>query len=156
MSGKPGLYQGADKRLDLRLAAGDEDAAFAHDLTLANMHAYVARHWGGWDRTIFFDNYALSENWLAWRGGERVGLARFVSDPPVLLIEDLQVLATGQNKGYGTEMLADLAGIARLRGCERLRLRVFDENPARRLYLRVGFVEVQRDGSAAWLEMLLD
>jgi GNAT superfamily N-acetyltransferase len=156
MSGKLCLYQGADKRLDLRLATGNEDAAFAHDLTRANMHAYVAPHWGGWDRAIFFDNYALSENWLAWHSGERVGLARLVFDQPVLVIEDLQVLATEQNKGYGTEMLADLTGMARRRGCERLRLRVFDENPARRLYLRFGFVEVQRDDAATWLEMPLD
>ena len=56
---------------------------------------------------------------------------------------------------HGTEILAGLAEMARQRGCERLRLRVFDENPARRLYLRFGFFEVQRDGEAAWLEKTL-
>lgn len=142
-------------RLKLRPAAGDEDAAFAHDLTYANMHAYVARHWGGWDREVFFVNYRLSENWIGWRGDERVGLARLRVEPPTVVVEDLQVPVAEQNQGYGSAMLADIAALARERGCRRLRLRVFDENPARRLYLRVGFVEVERDGGAAWLELAL-
>jgi len=143
------------ERLDLRPAAGDEDAAFAHDLTHANMRAYVARHWGEWDRAIFFDNYAQSENLVAWRGRDRVGLVRLVLEPPVLEIGELKVMPTEQNKGYGTEMLIDLAEMARVRGFKRLRLRVFDENPARQLYLRFVFSEVRRDRGAAWLEMPL-
>lgn len=132
--------------------AMEADAEFAHDLTYANMHEYVLRHWGGWDRAIFFKNYVVSENLIVWRGTDRVGLVRLVVQLPALIIEDLQVLPTEQNKGYGSSVLADLVDLARNRGCECLRLRVFDENPARRLYLRFGFVETERDGSAAWLE----
>lgn len=142
-------------RLELQPASGEADAAFAHDLTRANMHAYVARHWGAWDRAIFFANYAKSENWVGWRGGERVALVRLQDAPPALGIEDLQVLPAKQNKGHGRALLADVAAMARARGRDRLRLRVFDENPARRLYERVGFVEVERDGGAAWMEQAL-
>src|SRR4051794_27051443 len=143
-------------RLELRPADGDEDAAFAHDLTHANMRAYVLRHWGGWDRAVFFENYARSENLVGWLGGRRVGLVRLVVVPPALVIEDLQVLPGEQNKGYGAAVLHDLPEMARARGSDRLRLRVFDENPARRLYLRSGFVEVERDGNAAWLERAVE
>jgi GNAT superfamily N-acetyltransferase len=142
-------------RLELRPASGDADATFAHDLTFANMHGYVARHWGAWDRDVFFANYARSENWVGRRGGERVALVRLRDEPPALVIVDLQVLPAEQNKGHGRALLADLAAMARGRGRDRLRLRVFDENPARRLYQRAGFVEVERDGGAAWMEQPL-
>jgi GNAT superfamily N-acetyltransferase len=132
--------------------ATDADAEFAHDLTRANMQDYVLRHWGGWDRAIFFENYARSENLIVFRGDDRIGLVRLIVRPPTVVIEDLQILPVEQNRGYGSQVLVDLADLARGRGCTSLRLRVFDENPARRLYLRCGFVEVERDGGAAWLE----
>jgi GNAT superfamily N-acetyltransferase len=138
--------------LVLRLADGDEDAAFAHDLTRANMHAYVERHWGAWDPDTFSANYQRSENWIGWRDGERVALARLRWDPLAVVVEDLQVLPMEQGKGYGRGMLDDIAAMARGRGCRVVRLHVFDENPARRLYLRVGFVEVGREEGAAWLQ----
>jgi GNAT superfamily N-acetyltransferase len=140
------------EKLVLRLAEGDEDATFAHELTRANMHAYVERHWGAWDPDIFFANYRRSENWIGWRVGERVALARLHWDPPALVVEDLQVLQREQGKGYGRGMLEDITATARGRGCRAVRLRVFDENPARRLYLRMGFVEVGREEGAAWLQ----
>lgn len=116
------------------------------------MRAYVARHWGPWDRDVFFASYALSECWVGWRGGQRVAFVELRDEPPALLIENLQVLPAEQNRGHGRALLADLAELARGRGRDRLRLRVFDENPARRLYERVGFVETGRDGGAAWME----
>jgi ribosomal protein S18 acetylase RimI-like enzyme len=132
------------------------DEAFAHDLTYSNMHAYVARHWGAWDREIFFRNFATTENYIAWREGERLGLVRLrwlLPSLPTVIVDDLQVLPAEQNRGHGWAMLEAIVDIARARDCRIVRLRVFEENPALRLYKRFGFRDVEREPGALWLEL---
>jgi GNAT superfamily N-acetyltransferase len=135
--------------------ATKDDEVFAHDLTYSNMHAYVVRHWGAWNPEIFFRNFATTENFIAWREDERLGLVRLrwlLPTLPTVIVDDLQVLPAEQNKGHGWAMLEAIVDLARERGCRIIRLRVFDENPAQRLYRRFGFRDVEREPGASWLE----
>lgn len=56
--------------------------------------------------------------------------------------------------GIGTRLLHELAGAARAAGLERLSLSVDADNPALRLYERLGYRELSRD--AGGVRMLLD
>ena len=67
------------------------------------------------------------------------------------------------NQGYGTQMLHELHRIAFMElNLETVRLEVFDFNPAKNLYLRVGYKEVGRYRSAHfyqgkyWDSILMD
>ena len=59
--------------------------------------------------------------------------------PPALHIGDVQVEATHQNRGAGSTALRCIEEIARSRGLTELTLNVFRDNPALRLYERLGF-----------------
>lgn len=60
-----------------------------------------------------------------------------------------------RGSGIGTLLLAALADRARSQGVRRLSLSVEAENPARRLYGRLGYVEVSRDETGG-VRMLLE
>jgi ribosomal protein S18 acetylase RimI-like enzyme len=74
--------------------------------------------------------------------GEVVGQAVLHRGPTVLTLVDLVVAASRRGMGIGEAVLhkvqQEAAGLA-------VRLTVRQANPARRLYARVGFVEVGRD-----------
>lgn len=69
---------------------------------------------------------------------------------PIALV-DLALLPEFRGSGVGTQLLGDLLAEARSAG-RRVRLHVEVTNPARRLYERLGFVELGGDGIYLLLE----
>jgi uracil-DNA glycosylase len=136
------------------LPATPADRAFCEALGRDNMAAYHAARGIAWDPARFAASWATFENHVIVDRGERVGLLRLLVVGDALEVRDLQLLPAHRGRGIGTWAIAGAAAIARGRGLHRLRLRVLEENPARRLYARVGF-EVERvvDGI---LHMALD
>ncbi len=136
------------------LPATPADRAFCEALGRDNMAAYRAARGIAWDPARFAASWATFENHVIVDRGERVGLLRLLVAGDALEVRDLQLLPAHRGRGIGTWAIAGAAAIARGRGLHRLRLRVLEENPARRLYARAGF-EVERvvDGI---LHMALD
>lgn len=137
--------------LSLTPAAPDE-YAFTHDLTRANMEAYVARFWGGWDPDVYRANYDRTENLILRLDADRVGFVRLSPDGDRLVLEDLQLLPAVQNRGIGTRALAAVEQLAAGRGFRAVRLRCFHVNPAYRLYQRAGFAVAEPGDTADWME----
>ncbi|HSI11512.1 MAG TPA: GNAT family N-acetyltransferase [Chthoniobacter sp.] len=144
------MAAGSSPPLDLR-SATEEDFEFAHQLTRGNMEAYVIRHFGGWNCDIFTDNYHRGRNYILWVSDARVGYVRLRSEPPILLLDDLQIAPSHQHCGFGSCILSHLDTLLPEFGCHTIRLRVYHENPARRLYLRSGFQEVERNEGTSYL-----
>lgn len=98
------------------------------------------------------------------RGDEPVGAAwyrRFSADEPgygfvAADIPELSIAVYPELRGQhiGTLLLGALVGRARAAGERGLSLSVAHANPARRLYIRTGFVEVSDDGAST--TMLLE
>jgi GNAT superfamily N-acetyltransferase len=65
---------------------------------------------------------------------------RLGAEGVALEIRDLQVAPASQGQGIGTWAIQQAKSLASGRGFEMVRLRVFEENPARSLYARLGFV----------------
>lgn len=141
----------SEASLDLRPAEVD-DFAFAYDLTRGNMEAYVARHFGGWRDDIFAENYQKGLNYILWVDGIRVGYVRWRVESPMLFLDDLQIAPSHQGRGLGTRILAYLETLLSAVECQTIRLRVYHENPARRLYMRFGFREVERNEATSYLQ----
>jgi ribosomal protein S18 acetylase RimI-like enzyme len=83
-------------------------------------------------------------------GGRRIGLFKAYRDGDAWLLSQIQLEPDCQGRGIGERLIrAFLAHPDR----ERLpvRLHVLDGNPARRLYERLGFVEVSASAVAATL-----
>jgi GNAT superfamily N-acetyltransferase len=80
--------------------------------------------------------------------GRAAGFALFFHDYSTwegragLYVEDLYVSERARGTGVGRRLLAEIAAIARARGCPRLDLSVLHWNPARGFYERLGFTEM--------------
>ena len=120
-------------------------------------HPELARYHRGWGRTG--DLGVVAE-----RGEEVVGVALarlFTEDDhghgyvdaetPELAVA---VAEGARGNGIGTRLLDELATAARRAGMRRLSLSVDSENPALRLYERLGYREVARDEDG--VRMVLD
>jgi ribosomal protein S18 acetylase RimI-like enzyme len=136
---------------DLRPATAD-DFEFSHELTRRNMESYVVRHFGPWSRDVYTENFRKGRNYILWSGDTRVGYVRLLLQPPILFIDDFQIAVSYQGRGLGASILQHLHQMLPRCSCKSIRLRVYHENPARRLYLRMGFCEIERNEGTSILQ----
>jgi ribosomal protein S18 acetylase RimI-like enzyme len=134
--------------LQIKIANNSKDKVFAHDLTRANMKSYIKKYWGGWKEEIFEKNYDFGENYLIITKDNPIGYLRIRFVANECWIEDIQIRAEYQNRGIGSWVLRNALIIAKSKGCEAIKLRVFKENPAKKLYTRFGFVQISDDESS--------
>ena len=125
-------------RLSLRLAA-DEERAFCESLNRCNMGGYLTTRGIAWDPDRFAASWLEFENLVILADSDVVGSLRLVPERDALGLRDLQVLPQRQGRGIGTWAALRAQAIAVSRDFLRLQLRVYEENPARALYARVGF-----------------
>ncbi|HDR8857371.1 TPA: GNAT family N-acetyltransferase [Burkholderia territorii] len=129
---------------DLRLLyqlrpAEPGDFPFAEALTHGNMGGYYKRHGLVWRSDLFYASWRESENFILEADGERIGVLRVTEEGDSLHIRDVQIAAGHRGQGAGTYMLDMSHRWARARGLRELQLRVFVDNPAARLYERLGY-----------------
>ncbi len=134
-------------------AATAHDFAFCEHLSRTNMAGYRAARGIAWDPERFRASWAEFENLMILAVDDRVGLLRLLPEGEALGLRDLQVVPSRQDKGIGGWAVRQAQALAVQRGHPRLQLRVYADNPARRLYARLGFaVESDTDGTLhmAW------
>ena len=119
--------------------ADDRDVLFCEALNRRNMDRYRAARGILWDPERFRRNWAEFENLLILDGVEPVGLLRMCNEDGALGLRDLQVVPERQGRGIGTWAVRQAQALAVQRGCSGVQLRVYEDNPARRLYRRLGF-----------------
>ncbi|MGN6665919.1 MAG: GNAT family N-acetyltransferase [Trinickia sp.] len=119
--------------------ASMSDFAFAEALTRTNMGRYYERHRLAWRADLFLASYRESENFILEVDNEPIGLLRLTEEGDSLHIRDVQIAAGYRGHGAGTFLLETSHRWARERGLHELQLRVFVDNPAARLYLRMGY-----------------
>src|SRR5882672_2708593 len=126
----------------LRLIRGlAEYERLAHEMVATA--SQIRRH--GFGRRRYF------ETLICRRGGTPVGFALYFFTystflgRPTLYLEDLFVLPEERGRGAGRALLAELARIARRRGCGRMEWAVLDWNKSSiRFYKRLG-AKLRRD-----------
>lgn len=129
-----------DVPLPFRLReAVPEDFVFAEALTRANMNGYYERHHLVWRPDLFYASWSESENFILELDRQPIGLLRLTEEHDSLHIRDVQVAEGHRGQGAGTYLLQTSHRWARERGLHELQLRVFVDNPAARLYSRMGY-----------------
>ena len=135
-------------KLSLR-PAGDQDLAFCESLNRDNMSEYLAARGIHWDTRRFHASWTEFENLIIQLEAQDVGLLRLASEQNGLGLRDLQILPKHQSHGIGSWAVGQAQAIAAERGLQRLQLRVYEENPAKQMYSRLGFkTELVTDGTA--------
>jgi ribosomal protein S18 acetylase RimI-like enzyme len=116
------------------------------------MASYGVTHERPWDTSLFVASWPQTENLLLFENGARVGILRLSQNEKALFVRDLQILPAHQNRGAGTLAMNLVQRLAVERGLSRVQLKVFVDNPARRLYERLGFREVSSERGVALCE----
>lgn len=152
-----------DLRIELRPET-EEDAEFLARLYRETRAAEVAQ-WG-WppeQQALFLkmqfeaqrrglrQSYPDAAGRIIRVGNADAGRMLVAEKPDEIHLVDIALLEAYRNRGVGTELLIGLQG-----DCERrkvpLRLQVLVGNSARRLYLRLGFVETSADAMYVRME----
>jgi GNAT superfamily N-acetyltransferase len=109
------------------------------------MAPYLLARGISWDPQRHIASWARFENLVISAEGSPAGILRLLQVEGALEIRDLQVLAPLTGRGIGAWAIEQAKGLAVHRGLPELRLRVYVENPAQRLYARLGFTCVATD-----------
>ena len=128
------------RRIDLQQATA-EHYDFALHLYLLTMRPYLQEP-GVWDerqqRTSFAAQWKREEVRIISVDGKDVGWLQVAELPTEIRLQKFYVSPQYQRSGIGSEVLSNLLATWRSTG-KKIVLRVLKNNPARRLYERLGF-----------------
>jgi ribosomal protein S18 acetylase RimI-like enzyme len=116
--------------------ATDQDLPLARALTYEAMSGYYLQYGLMWSNDGFDVAWAGRENWLICNDNAVLGFISLSRDSRALYIRELHMLEACRGLGAGSWVLEQMVLKAQALGV--LRLTVFKNNPARRLYLRSG------------------
>jgi GNAT superfamily N-acetyltransferase len=119
--------------------ASASDFAFCEVLTRINMRPYHERHSWVWRGDRFLANWRASERLILEIGDQPIGFLVMAADAQTLYIHELQIAAGYRGKGAGTFLMETSHRWARQHGLHESKLHVFADNPAVKLYLRMGY-----------------
>lgn len=128
------------------LPAGDAELAFARSLARCTMMPYYTRYGLLWQDVDFDTGWAWRENYLLRRAALPVGFVSLSADSQALYVRELHLVEQARGQGVGAAVLVHAAELAASRHLPRLRLMVFKDNPAQRLYARMGLQVVGEEG----------
>lgn len=116
-----------------------KNLASAAELTFTNMRSYYEQYSVEWDSVQIEKMTRELINFDILFEGEPVGVIRLSFDDDGCHLRDLQVDERYQGRGIGSQALAETERLAREEKANTLRLKVFKNSPAVRLYQRTGF-----------------
>jgi GNAT superfamily N-acetyltransferase len=97
--------------------------------------------------------YADLEQWAICRGDDVIGRIYLATFGGIFILMDITIALAWRGQGIGSCIVADVVRQADL-GQREMQLHVEPDNPARRLYQRLGFTELPDQGTAEiYLEM---
>jgi ribosomal protein S18 acetylase RimI-like enzyme len=133
---------------ELRPATSD-DYAYCYRLTKRNMYDFFCKHWGGWFPTEFRKGFVVENTSMVIIAGKRAGYLSVRKEPTSIYIDNIQLSPIRQIQGIGTELLNCLLTT---HSSVSIHLTTFEDNPAKRLYERIGFVVVEKNGMTIKME----
>ena len=101
------------------------------------------RHWGGWVPAKFREGFDVDAVSIVVVGGRRAGYVSTTRGQEGLYIDNIQLSRPLRGRGIGTSILTQLLAD---HPAERIRLTTFSDNPAKRLYERLGFSVREQEG----------
>ncbi|MCS3903625.1 ribosomal protein S18 acetylase RimI-like enzyme [Methylohalomonas lacus] len=129
--------------------ATEDDYEFCYDLTKQNMYDLFCRHWGGWVDSEFRKGFVIENIQILLVHGQRIGYFCCKVSEDSIYIDNLQIASRYQGRGIGGKILSDF--LDRHRDTV-IKLTTFVDNPAAKLYERLDFQVVEKNGPTIKME----
>ena len=130
--------------------ATEDDYEYCYRITKQNMFDLFCRHWGGWVDAEFQKGFILKNIQIILVDGKRSGYLNYIVETDGVYIDNIQIDSALHGKGIGTNILGSFISSHKE---SKILLTVFDDNPAKKLYERLGFQTVEKMGSTLKMEM---
>jgi ribosomal protein S18 acetylase RimI-like enzyme len=120
------------------------DYDFLYDLLKATMREYVAQIWGWneqWQQEYFRQNFDPDKDHVIVLDGRDVGVISTGRKDDEIFLSKIYIAPEYQGRGIGTQLITSILDEALDRRLP-VTLQLLKINPAKRLYERLGFVEV--------------
>ncbi|RJQ21376.1 GNAT family N-acetyltransferase [Candidatus Woesearchaeota archaeon] len=140
-----------DRTFLLRKCTG-ADYWFVYRLLKSNMLTYFTKHLGGWKPSVFRSDFDKRRISIIEYKNRRVAFTDLEFENDFTYLRNIQLSKFVRRKGLGTVLLTLMEKTTKKRGIHIIRLRVFKENPAKRLYLRHGYYPIKDEGHTLVLE----
>ena len=136
--------------------ADEQDKAFLKRLAKLCYSDLVERQFGAWDdkdqERLFEAKWKSHDYQIIELNGDPIGTVWITRESDHLWLREIQISPDRQNRGVGTRIMSDLLRQSNESGLP-LRLRVLTQNPARRLYERMGFKIIGKyEDTHFWME----
>jgi ribosomal protein S18 acetylase RimI-like enzyme len=132
--------------------AEDADYNFVYNLLIENMLESFIRNWGGWNDKSFEENYHKDHIRIIEYESSNAGYIDFKFKPDCGYIDNIQLSEKIRGLGLGTYIMKQLEQETLNRGLKKIRLKVFKDNIAVRLYQRLGYTPISEDVSSFIME----
>ena len=117
----------------------EDDYDFLWNLKIVTLRGYIEEYFGWDDETSrSFLRRTMENGHLVLVDGQPAGILKVYEEGGWLYLAEIGLMPEYQNKGLGTQMIQDVLDLADKLGIN-VELQVFANNPARRLYERMGF-----------------
>lgn len=137
--------------LDWRPGNHTDDLRFAQQLVEETMSPYWQKRRMVFSRQLFKEQWVRLETAIVMRHEQRAGLIAWDSEGSIHYLRELHLVAPWRGQGIGADVLNNWIARQEALGAEKMRLKVFAENPARRLYERMGFRAMPNSGDISGL-----
>ncbi len=101
----------------------------------------------------FRNGFELNNITMVIIAGRRAGYISVKRTPDSIYIDNIQISPAWQRHGIGSDILNRILDNSDKKS---VKLATFDDNPAKRLYERMGFAVVERKGMTLMMEKLPD
>jgi ribosomal protein S18 acetylase RimI-like enzyme len=125
------------------------DYKFCHDITKQNMYDLLCKHWGGWVDSAYKKGFVVDNIEIVLGDNKPVGYLSCKKEKDYIYIDNIQISSSFQGQGIGTSILKSL--LDKHSKC-LVQLTTFENNPAKRLYERLGFIIFEKDGFTIKME----
>jgi ribosomal protein S18 acetylase RimI-like enzyme len=129
--------------------ATQNDYNFLCELVKTTMREYVEPIWGwdeDWQSTYFRERFDPAAVQIIVLNGQDIGAVSVDTRPEELFLSQIYILPAYQRRGIGTHLIQSILDEASAQGLP-VTLQVLRGNPARGLYERLGFIEIEETGT---------
>ena len=116
-----------------------QDYQFCYRVTKSSMEDYVIRYFGSWAALNYHKKFDPNEVEIITKNNKRFGYYILKSKPKFLFIDKIHLSGSIRGKGVGTKLIEMIENKAKKSKKESVRLEVFTDNPAKKLYERLGY-----------------
>jgi len=116
-----------------------------------NMSGFYKKYWGGWKPKVFRKNFNKNNIKIVEYKNRRIAYYTLKFRDNHTYIDDIQISRFMRGKGLGTHIVGLMERETRKK-FRKIRLKVFKDNKARNLYLKLGYKQIKDEGSTVILE----